>query len=93
MARPMSAKRLTYPPNQQIDTRILKCGDGRQKILKTARRIKVVGTDSSMAFPGFRAGGPALGASVHRELQYFVKAGFTPIEGRKFIARKYRSEV
>lgn len=48
--------------------------------LKDAGVDLLVGTDSSMPFPGFRAGGPALGASVHRELQYFVKAGFTPIE-------------
>ena len=48
--------------------------------LKDAGVDLLVGTDSSMAYPFFRGGGPALGASVHRELQYFVKAGFTPIE-------------
>lgn len=47
--------------------------------LKDAGVDLLVGTDSSIASPDHR-GGPTLGASVHRELQYFVQAGFTPIE-------------
>lgn len=35
-------------------------------------------TDSSLAIP--QLGGVAHGASVHRELQYFVAAGFSPVE-------------
>jgi imidazolonepropionase-like amidohydrolase len=40
----------------------------------------LTGTDSGPASPVARAGIPAHGASLHRELQLFVKAGFSPIE-------------